>query len=116
MSPGQPTPFTLRRALSDWFTTRLRRQLLWALVAALGLPWLVGTWAKQFIQPGLHNDAERAAQLVDFMVLGGIFFGLSMIVVWLVGCWVVAVMKGPALQGDEFPGAPEQDGPGHGGA
>lgn len=110
MAPAlPPPPFTLRRALTDWFTARLRRQLAWALAAALGLPWLIGSWAKQHIQPGLHNDAARAAQLVDYMVLGGIFFGLSMILVWLVGCWVVAVMKGPALEGDGFPGAAEQD-------
>lgn len=111
MAPAlPPPPFTLRRALTDWFTPRLRRHLAWALVAALGLPWLIGGWAKQFIQPGLHNDALRAERLVDYMVLGGMLFGLSIVLVWLVGCWVVAVMKGPPLQGDDFPGTAEQEG------
>lgn len=100
-------PYTLRRAMTTWFTARLRRRLALALALALGLPWLIGEFAKQFVQPGLHNDALRAQQLIDYMVLGGMAFGLTMVATWLVGVWVTAVMKGPALLGDAFPDAKE---------
>lgn len=105
--PTEPAPYTLRSALTRWFTPRLRRQLGQALAAALLLPWLIGTWAKQFVQPGLHDSAERASALIDYMVLGGMLFSLSMVLTWLIGMWVLAVMQGPRLDGDAFPAEPD---------
>ena len=45
--------------------------------------------------------------LIDFMVAGAIVFGLSMVITYAVGCWIVAVMKGPVRHGDAFPQAKE---------
>ncbi|WIT10412.1 hypothetical protein PFX98_16020 [Paucibacter sediminis] len=101
MSPALPPlpsePFTA------WFTARLRRRLAWALAACLALPWAGSEFAKQFVQPGLHNDAARAALLIDYIAIGTALFGLSMVLTWLVGAWVTAVMKGPTHLGDAFP-------------
>jgi uncharacterized membrane protein YedE/YeeE len=76
-----------------------------ALAAALLLPWLAGQWVRTWLQPGLADDVDRTLMRVDFMVLGGILFGLSMFVAYACGCWIVAVMQGPARRGDAFPGA-----------
>lgn len=79
------------------------RRLLAALLAAFALPWLLGEWVKTGLQPGLADDAVRVAMRVDFIVLGAMLFGASMLLVLAFGCWIVHVMKGPARHGDPFP-------------
>lgn len=94
-----------------WFTPRLRRLTLWAVVAGVALPWLVGEAAKGFFQPGLHPDPHRSQLLIDFIVAGAQLFSLSMVLTWLIGCWVTAVMQGPRQDADAFPGAPGEPPP-----
>jgi hypothetical protein len=79
------------------------RRLLAALCAAFALPWLLGEWVKTGLQPGLADDAARVAMRVDFIVLGAMLFGASMLIVLACGCWIVRVMKGPTRLGDPFP-------------
>ncbi|MFN3414896.1 MAG: hypothetical protein ACK4ZD_01115 [Caldimonas sp.] len=81
----------------------VKRRLLAAVLASVTLPWLIGAWIKAGLQEGLHDDAVRAAQLVDYIVTGGVIFLLAMVVTVSVGCLVVAVMQGPRRQGDPFP-------------
>lgn len=94
-------------AWPNWLSRRTRNRLLLALVAALALPWLAGQWLQIGLQPGLAEDAQRKALLVDFMVIGAMLTGLSLVVAYAVGCWVVAVMRGPVRHGDAFPGDQE---------
>ncbi len=94
-----------------WFTPTLKRRAAAALVASLAGPWLLGEFAKSFVQPGLANDAVRRQLLIDFIVAGASLFGLTMVVTWLIGCWVMAVMKGPRHDADAFPGAPGEPPP-----
>jgi hypothetical protein len=85
------------------------RGLAASVAAVVALPWLLGEWVKTGLQPGLADDAARAAMRVDFIVLGVMAFGASMWVVLACGCWIVRVMKGPPRRGDPFPadeGAP----------
>ncbi|MBV8124332.1 MAG: hypothetical protein JOY60_11285 [Burkholderiaceae bacterium] len=93
----------LHDALTLWFTPALRKRLLLGLAASIGLPWLLGEWAKTFVQPGLHNDAERMQLLIDFIVRGAMLFSLTMLLTWLIGRWILAVMKGKQYLGDAFP-------------
>jgi hypothetical protein len=88
-----------------WLTAAVRRRLAWSVAASLVLPWVIGELAKAGMQPGFHPDAERAQMLVDFIVAGACLFGLTMVLTWLIGVWVVAVMRGPRVEGDPFPGA-----------
>ena len=81
----------------------VKRRLLAALVLSVALPWLIGAWIKTGLQSGLHDDASRAAQLVDYIVAGSVVFLIAMVVTTAVGCVVVAVMKGPHYVGDPFP-------------
>ncbi|MDT9001803.1 hypothetical protein RQP53_21180 [Paucibacter sp. APW11] len=104
-------PHPVQQALSHWFTPAVRRRLSLYLVVSLALPWLAGEWAKQFVQPGLHQDPQRMALLIDYMVLGAIAFGLSMVLTWLIGTWITAVMKGRQYLGDEFPATSHQPSP-----
>lgn len=92
-------------ARPSWFTPPLRRRAAWAVAASVGLPWLAGEFAKGFYTPGLAPDPERSRLLIDFIVIGTTVFALTMVVTWLIGCWVMAVMKGPRIDGDAFPGA-----------
>lgn len=87
----------------SWFNPQARRGLAWGLAAAVAAPWLIGQWIKTELQPGLADAAAKSALLVDFAVLGGIVFTLSMWVVALCACWIVGVMKGPQYLGDAFP-------------
>lgn len=89
--------------MTRWFTPQVRRRLVYALIASFALPWLVGEFAKQFVQPGLHNDAVRSALLIDYMVIGAVLFALTLVMTWLIGSWITAVMKGPSVQADSFP-------------
>lgn len=98
----------LRLHWPHWLSRRTRRHLALAFAAAAVLPWLAGQWLRIGLQPGLAEDAERKAMLVDFMVAGAVLAGLSLAVVYAVGCWVVAVMRGPVRHGDAFPDAGEQ--------
>jgi len=95
----------------QWFTPALRRRAALAVAASLGIPWALGEIAKNSYQPGLHNDPARSQLLIDFIVIGACLFGLTMVLTWLIGCWVTAVMKGPRQNGDVFPGAPGQPPP-----
>ena len=88
----------------------VKRRLLAALVLSVALPWLVGSWIKTTMQGGLHDDAVRASQMVDYIVAGSVVFLIAMVVTAAVGCVVVAVMKGPYYAGDPFP-QDEHNGP-----
>ena len=96
---------------NGWFTPALRRRAAGALIASLAAPWLLGELAKGFIQPGLASDAVRRQMLIDFIVTGTSLFALSMVATWLIGCWVMAIMKGPRHDADAFPGAPGEPPP-----
>jgi hypothetical protein len=95
-----------------WKTSRTRWQLLWATLASLLLPWLVGEVVKTSYQPGLDDQPERSQMMVDFIVAGGIVFALTMVLTFAIGCWITAVMRGPRRDGDVFPsgqGRPQHD-------
>lgn len=94
-----------------WFTPTLRRRAVAAVLASLGLPWMLGEFAKSFHTPGLSNDPERTQLLIDYIVIGAVLFCLSMVATWLMGCWVTAVMKGPRRDADPFPGDPGEPPP-----
>lgn len=79
------------------------RRLLAAVLASFVVPWAVGMLVKQFHQPGLDDDAQRSLMLIDFIVIGGIVFALTMVVTAGIGCWINAVMHGPRRDGDAFP-------------
>jgi uncharacterized membrane protein YedE/YeeE len=85
------------------FTAPMRRGLAWGLAAALALPWLVGQAIKSTLQPGLHDNAGNASQMVDFIVVGGVLFSLSMWLVAACACWIITVMKGPQRHADAYP-------------
>jgi hypothetical protein len=90
----------------------MRWRLLWATLASVALPWLLGEWAKRSYQPGLDDQPERSRMLVDFVVAGGILFALTMVLTCAIGCWISAVMHGPRRVGDVFPagqGQPQHD-------
>ncbi len=81
----------------------VKHRLWWASAGSLLLPWLAGVWFKFGLQPGLHNDYERAALTVDIVVIATIVFLLTMVFTVAIGCWVVAVMKGPVHTADAYP-------------
>jgi len=85
------------------FTRSMRRGLAWGLAAAIVLPWLIGEWVKTTLQPGIADAAASASLLVDYVVIGGVVFGLSMWLVAACACWIVGVMKGPQRHADAFP-------------
>jgi hypothetical protein len=91
-----------------WFSALHRRRLLWGLLASLVLPWSVGAAVKASMQAGLHDDASRAAQLVDILVVATTAFLVVSVATVAMGCWVVAVMKGPARCADAYPVEPPQ--------
>lgn len=95
-----------RSAFTAWFTPAVRRFALWGCALSVALPWVLVRWLGQGVQPGLYRDAERATLLMDYIAWGACLFGLSMVLTVLVGCWVVAVMKGPHYRGDAFPEDP----------
>lgn len=88
----------------------VKRRLLAALGLSVAVPWLIGAWIKTTLQGGLHDDASRASQMVDYIVAGSVVFLIAMVVTATVGCVVVAVMKGPHHVGDPFP-RDENNGP-----
>jgi hypothetical protein len=81
----------------------VKRKLLAALGLSVAVPWLIGAWIKTSLQAGLHDDATRVVQMVDFVVAGSVVFLITMVATVAVGCVVVAVMKGPQRVGDPFP-------------
>jgi hypothetical protein len=102
--PRPPAPRLLPAGIfTQWFDHRLRWRLVGALLACVALPAGVAAVAKTFVIEGVHGQAERTRMLIDFMATGACVFGLSMVLTWLVGAWVVAVMKGPQHLGDAFP-------------
>jgi hypothetical protein len=86
-----------------WMNPPTRRRLGAALAAVLVLPWAVGEWVKSGLQPGLVERPESAAMQVDFVVIGSVVAGLSLLVVVAFGCWIVSVMRGPVREADSFP-------------
>ena len=86
-----------------WFSLAHRRVLVWALVASALLPWLAGTMIKASMQAGLHDDAARATQFVDILVIAVTVFLVVAVATVAIGCWVVAVMKGPVQRADAYP-------------
>jgi len=105
--PPPPKPPTLLPAgvLTNWFNHRLRWRLVWALLACVALPTAFAELAKSLVNGGSQGEVERTRMLIDFIATGACLFGLSMVLTWLVGAWVVAVMKGPQHLGDAFPEA-----------
>jgi hypothetical protein len=87
----------------NWKTSPTRWRLLWASIASVLLPWLVGEFVKTFHQAGLDDHAQRSQMLIDFVVAGTILFALSMVLTYAIGCWIAAVMHGPRRDGDAFP-------------
>ena len=85
-----------------WVPPLQRRLLLWALACSLLLPWLTGTAVKASMQAGLHDDALRAAQFVDILVIAVTVFLVITVSTVAIGCWVVAVMKGPVQRADAY--------------
>ena len=83
--------------------TRALRRLAVVTVTVLALPWAVGAFLKSRLQPGLADDPQRAAMLVDFIVAGAMFSGLALVLVYAIGLWIVSVMKGPRREADSFP-------------
>ena len=95
-----------------WKSSPRRRQLLWATLASLLVPWMLGELVKASYQPGLDDQPERSQMLIDFIVAGGILFALTMVLTFAIGCWITAVMHGPRREGDVFPsgqGRPQHD-------
>lgn len=95
-----------------WTTSRTRWRLLWAALASLTLPWLLGELAKTWHQPGLDDHAARNQMLIDFLVVGGSVSALSLVLLIAIGCWINAVLHGPRRDGDRFPadqGQPAHD-------
>jgi Sec-independent protein secretion pathway component TatC len=96
----------------NWKTSPARWQLLWATIASVALPWMLGEFVKTFYQPGLVDQAERSQLLIDFIVAGSMLFALTMVLTYAIGCWITAVMHGPRRDGDAFPagqGTPQHD-------
>lgn len=79
------------------------RRLAIATAGCVALPWLIGELFKIFHQSGFDNVALRSRQQIDFVVVGGIVFALTMWVTVTMGCWIWAVMHGPRHEGDPFP-------------
>lgn len=89
-------------SLPAW-AARCGRRLGVFTVLALAGPWAVGELVKTGLQPGLHDDAWRQQLLVDYIVIGAIVFGLTMVLTYAIGCWIRAVMNGPERRADPFP-------------
>jgi hypothetical protein len=87
-----------------------RRVLAGTAAATLLLPWLIGEFAKQFFQPGLSNDPVRQSLLIDYIVIGALVFGLTMVLTVALGCWMRSVMQGPRREADAYP-LPSQERP-----
>ena len=73
-----------------WTTSRTRWRLLWALLASLTLPWLLGELAKTFHQPGLDDHAARNQMLIDFLVVGGSVSALSLVLLIAIGLLIAS--------------------------
>lgn len=90
----------------------VKRRLAMAAAASVLLPWTVGEAVKTMHQAGLDDDSVRSVQLIDFGVIGAVVFGLTTLFTVMLGCLIVASMKGPAEQADLFPGAVADHDPG----
>ncbi len=90
----------------------MRWWLLRVGMASVALPWLLGEFVKTFYQPGLDHQPQRSQMLIEFIVLDGMLFGLTMVLTYAIGCWITAVMHGLRRDGDAFPagqGSPMHD-------
>ena len=85
-----------------------RRLLAGTALATLALPWLAGEFAKQFFQPGLTDDPARQTLLIDYIVMGALVFGLTMLLTVAIGCAIRGVMQGPQRRADDYP-MPDED-------
>lgn len=85
-----------------------RRLLALTAAATLVLPWMAGEFAKQFFQPGLSSDPARQTLLIDYIVIGALVFGLTMVLTVGLGCWMRTVMQGPQRRADDYP-MPDED-------
>ena len=83
-------------------TTMVRRQLALGAVLGVLVPIAIAEVVKSGLQPGLHDQAAKLAQMVDFVALGAIFFALSMVATVLLGVLIVASMKGPRHVADGY--------------
>lgn len=79
-----------------------KKRLLLGVLASFAVPAGTGWVAKTFVQPGIHQDPERTARIIDYMTLGAIGFGLTMVFTTMMGVLIIASMKGPACTGDGF--------------
>ncbi|WP_157270078.1 hypothetical protein [Azohydromonas aeria] len=89
------------------FTGSCRRLLALTGLVTLVLPVIAGEFAKQFFQPGLSDDPMRQSLLIDYIVIGALVFGLTMMLTVGLGCWMRGVMQGPARRADDYPMPPE---------
>ena len=85
------------------FPHAVRNRLAWAAAASIALPWTAGEWIKRWQQTEMSPDPMRGEMMVDFIVAGTIFTALTLVFTVAVGCWVIAVMKGPRFTADSFP-------------
>jgi len=90
---------------NTWIAPPVRRRLALMTAASFALPWLVGELAKSGYRVGTHDDAQRIQLMIDFIVIGGIVFALTMVLTCAIGSFIVGVMRGPRLYGDPFPPA-----------
>lgn len=112
-APQDPAPNMLPplSVFTRWFDHKLRWRLSAALLACLLLPFGLAALAKALAPPGTPGAVARTEMLIDFIATGACLFGLSMVLTWLIGVWVVAVMKGPQYRGDDFPAEAHRPGP-----
>ena len=80
-----------------------KQRLTWAAGAGVALPYLAGEFAKRLDASASAGAALRHQLMIDILVAGSIFFALTMVFTVLLGCLIVAAMKGPRYLGDPFP-------------
>ncbi len=82
--------------------TATRQRLLLGIAFSALIPGALDLIAKAFIQPGLHNDAAKLSQMIDYMALGAAGFGLTAVGTVFLGVMIVAAMKGPGYVADGY--------------
>ena len=83
-------------------TASTRHRLLLGIAFSILVPAVIDVVAKAFIQPGLHDNAAKLAQMIDYMALGAVGFGLSTVATAFFGVMIVASMKGPGYVADGY--------------
>ncbi len=79
-----------------------RQRLLLGIAFSVLIPAALDLIAKAFVQPGLHDNAAKLSQMIDFMALGAVGFGLTAVGTVFVGVMIVAAMKGPGYVADAY--------------